>query len=187
VGFSLGGHAALRYATEAGDDRLRAVAAVCPPLDLAAGQRAIDRPGAYIYRRYVLGHLKDIYREVAATRPVLLPASEAEKIGTFWDWDEAIIAPRHGFEGAADYYARASVAPSLGGLRVPVLVVASDADPMVPASTLRHHLVPGLPRVEVRWPRRTGHVAFPRKLDLGYGRQLGLPGQLIAWLESHSR
>jgi predicted alpha/beta-fold hydrolase len=187
VGFSLGGHAALCYASEPGDNRLRAVAAVCPPLDLAAGQRAIDRPAAYVYRRYVLGHLKEIYREVAATRPVLLSVAEAEKIGTFWDWDEAIIAPRHGFAGAADYYTRASVAPRLAGLRVPALVVASAADPMVPPSTLRPHLTPPPPRVVVHWPRRSGHVAFRRTLDLGYGRRLGLSAQVVAWLGARVR
>ena len=113
VGYSLGAHTVLRYATEAIDRRVRAVAAVAPPLDLAAGQRALDRRGARIYRRYVLDHIKEIYREVAARRPVPVPVAEAERIETLWDWDDVVISARYGFAGAADYYARASVGPRL--------------------------------------------------------------------------
>ena len=34
LGYSLGGHVVLRWATESGDARVRSVAAICPPLDL---------------------------------------------------------------------------------------------------------------------------------------------------------
>ncbi|MDH3403380.1 MAG: alpha/beta fold hydrolase [Acidobacteriota bacterium] len=183
VGFSLGGHTVLRLACEGADSRLRAVAAVCPPLDLAAGQQAIDRPGAWIYRRYVLRHLKQIYRAVAARPavPLPLPVTAAERIATLWDWDEAVVAPRYGFAGAADYYARASVAPRLAALRVPALVVATQGDPMVPAATLRPWLELAPDAMTVRWVERGGHVAFPRRLSLGYGPERGLAGQLLAW------
>jgi predicted alpha/beta-fold hydrolase len=183
VGYSLGAHTALRYATEAMDRRVRAVVAVCPPLDLAAGQRALDRWGARIYRHYVLGHVKEIYREVAARRAVPVPVGRAEGIQTLWDWDEIVIAARYGFAGAADYYARASVAPRLTRLAVPALVVASPDDPMVPAPGVRPFLDPPPPGMRVHWPRRSGHVAFSRRLDLGYGGEKGLAGQLVAWLE----
>ncbi|MCZ6727501.1 MAG: alpha/beta fold hydrolase [Acidobacteria bacterium] len=183
VGYSLGGHAALCYASEPGDERVRCVAAVCPPLDLATGQGAIDRPGAYIYRRYVLGHVKEIYREVAARREVPVPVATADGIATLLDWDEAIVSRRHGFAGAADYYARASVAPRLGELRLPALVLAAEGDPMVPVASLRSLLTPPAPEIEVRWLLRSGHVAFPRRLDLGYGPRLGLAGQVMAWLD----
>ncbi|MCP5110982.1 MAG: glycosyltransferase, partial [bacterium] len=106
LGFSLGGHTVLKCATEVMDPRVRAVSVVCPPLDLAAGQQAVDRFGATIYRPYVMGHVKEIYREVAAKREVPIPVAEAERIQTLWDWDETIISARYGFAGAADYYAR---------------------------------------------------------------------------------
>lgn len=53
-GFSLGGHLCLRFATEVRDPRLRAVAAVCSPLDLDASVAGIDQPSGWLYRRYVL-------------------------------------------------------------------------------------------------------------------------------------
>jgi uncharacterized protein len=189
VGYSLGGHTALRYATEAGDARVRAVATVCAPVDLAAGQRSLDRLAAAPYRFYVMRHLKEIYREVAARGPargraVPIPAAEADGISTILEWDERVVAPRHGFAGAADYYARASVTPRLHALRVPTLTVLAEDDPMVPAATVRRHLSPPPPAATTRWVPGGGHVAFPAALDLGFGPTPGLPNQLVAWLQS---
>lgn len=189
IGFSLGGHVVLRLACEAADPRLRAVATVCPPIDLASGQRALDRPGAWVYRRYVLSHLKEIYRAFAASPavPLPLPVSEVERIRTLWAWDEGVVSGRHGFAGAADYYARASVAPRLGSLRLPALVVAGEGDPMVPAEALRPWLEPTPPRMSVLWVPGGGHVAFPTGLDLGQGARLGLSQQLLGWCEAAVR
>ena len=69
LGFSLGGHLTLRYATEAAlDPRVRAVAAVCPPIDLDRTAEAIDQPRAWVYRRHVLDSLKQLYAAVSAHR-----------------------------------------------------------------------------------------------------------------------
>ena len=55
------------------------------------------------------------------------------RLRTLREWDDRIVAPRFGFAGADDYYARASVAPRLGDLRIPALLLNSETDPMVPA------------------------------------------------------
>jgi predicted alpha/beta-fold hydrolase len=189
VGFSLGGHVTLRLACESEDPRLRAVAAVSAPLDLAAGQRALDRPGARIYLHYALGHLKEIYRAFAANPavPPPLPPAEADRIGRLWDWDDTVVSARHGFSGAADYYARVGVAPLLGSLRMPALLVAREDDPIIPAATVLPSLDPMPPRMTARWVRGGGHLAFPARLDLGYGPRLGLPHQLLGWCEAAVR
>src|SRR4051812_17299522 len=61
LGYSLGGHVALRLGTEAGDPRLAAVAAIGAPIDLALSQREIDAPPAWLYRPYLLWGVSDIY------------------------------------------------------------------------------------------------------------------------------
>jgi uncharacterized protein len=194
LGFSLGGHTALRYATLEHDPRLRAVAAVCSPLDLAAGGRLIDRPGLWAYRRYLFGHLMEIYDAVAERRPVPLPPEEARRIRFFRDWDTRIVAARHGFRDADDYYARMSVAPRLPELRVPALLVAAEDDPMVPAGAIRPvlehhgwHAGNGLP-LDVRWVPSGGHMAFSRRLDLGLGpgpgQAPGVEAQVLSWLRT---
>ena len=185
LGYSLGGHVALRAATEEASPRLAAVAAVCSPLDLALSQREIDAPGIWLYRRYLLANLVQIYAAVARHRPVPLPVEQAARIRTLRDWDDRIVAPRHGFADAEDYYARASVAPRLPDLRIPSLTVHSEWDPMVTARSVRATLEGRYaPLLTMRWVSGGGHVGFPRKLDLGLGKGIGVDAQVLAWLRS---
>jgi uncharacterized protein len=206
LGYSLGGHLVLRFATEACDPRVVRVAAVCSPLDLGLSQQGIDRPGGWPYRRYLLPKLARVYAAFAARRPVSLPAAVVARLRKIRDFDERVVAPRHGFTGAADYYARASVAPRLAALRLPALLVNAECDPMVLADAVRPVLDrPALDRpperLEVRWLAEGGHVSFPRGLDLalepegrrtagdagprsagrGAGR-LRVDDQVLAWL-----
>jgi uncharacterized protein len=187
LGYSVGGHLALRFAIEPGDPRLVAVAALCAPLDLALSAATFDSPGLWLYRRYVLGNVKRIYQAVARRRPVPLPLAEALRIRSLYDWDDRVVAPRHGFAGAADYYTRVSVGPQLAELRVPALFVAALKDPMVPAATLRPALARELPRLTVRWLAEGGHVAFPPRADLGLGEEPGVEEQVIGWLRGQGR
>jgi predicted alpha/beta-fold hydrolase len=184
LGYSMGGHVALRLATEEGDPRLAAVAAVCAPVDLARSQEEIDAPAAWVYRRYLLTNLGTVYRAVAARRPVPFPVERLGEIRTFRDWDDRIVAPRHGFADAADYYTRASVAPRLGSLRVPALLLNSELDPMVPARSVRPGLAGASSLLTVAWLRGGGHVAFPRRMSAGLGGGEGIDAQAIAWLRS---
>lgn len=184
LGYSLGGHVALRLGTEEGDPRLAAVAAICSPLDLGRSVVEIDAPALWVYRRYLLSTLKSIYAAVAARRPVPLPVEAAARIRTIREWDDRVVAPRHGFAGADDYYTRASVAPLLPRLRVPALLVNSEHDPMVPARAVRPVLESPPPGLEVRWIPGGGHVAFPRQLNPGLADGVGLDVQVVGWMRS---
>lgn len=183
LGYSLGGHVALRFATEGLDPRVVAVAAVCSPVDLALAGVEIDAPGFDLYRWYLLRSLSAIYRAVAARRPVPYPVERLGEIRLIREWDDRIVAPRHGFKDAADYYARASVAPRLSDLRVPSLLLNSECDPMVPARAVRPALEKASPKLKVAWVR-AGHVAFPRGLDAGLSEGIGMDEQVIGWLRS---
>jgi predicted alpha/beta-fold hydrolase len=183
IGFSLGGHMTLRWALQPSDPRVRAVASVCAPLDLAAGCAAIDRPGAGLYRAHVLGGLREIYAAVAARRPVPTPLPAIAAVTTIRGWDRLVVVPRHGFCSVDDYYASQSVGPRLRALAVPALVVASTGDPMVPAATVAPFLR-DLPRhVAARWTGG-GHLGFRGGLDLGLGDRPGLEHQIFAWLRA---
>jgi predicted alpha/beta-fold hydrolase len=183
IGYSLGGHVALRLATEDVDPRVAGVAAVCAPLDLSLSQQAIDAPVRWPYRRYLMSSLIDIFAAVAARRPQKLTAAQAARIRTIREWDDLVVAPRHGFADADDYYARASVAPRLGDLRVPALLVNSEGDPMVPAKPIRSVLRGSASRLEVRWVAGGGHVSFPRSIDIGVEDDApGVDTQVLGWL-----
>ena len=181
LGFSLGGHLVLRYAAGEPDPRLRAVAAVCAPLDLAACQAAIDRPSRRLYRSYLLARLRRA--ALAAELRGRLPATmrELARVRTIREWDRRVVVPRFAFADPDDYYRSASVGPHLGALAVPALLVASVHDPMVPAATLRPWLERAA-RLEVRWAARGGHLGFPAGLDIGEPGGRGIDGQVVAWL-----
>ncbi|HXT22886.1 MAG TPA: alpha/beta fold hydrolase [Thermoanaerobaculia bacterium] len=182
VGFSLGGHVALRYATETHDQRLTAVAAVCAPLELGIAQRSFDRRvlAAWPYRVYILGRLKRLYAEIATHGAVPTPVAQVHRVRTLRDFDRLTVAPRFGFTSPEDYYTRASVGPRLRQLSVPAMLVASPRDPMVPEACIAAAAAAAGDALEVRWVRG-GHVGFPPGLDLGYDGARGLPGQLAAW------
>lgn len=180
-GYSLGGHVALRYLTEDPDPRVRGLATMCSPLDLPPSAAAIDGPRGGLYRRHVLRGLCEIYAAVAARRSVPVPVEQARRIRTLREWDERIIAPRFGFLGAEDYWARANVAPRVGRVGRPTLVVITERDPMVLADTVRP-VVDGRDNLRAVWLPRGGHLGFPSGLDLGLGRAGSVEDQALAWL-----
>lgn len=182
-GSSLGAHVSLRYAALARDPRLRAVVAVCPPLDLAPGAVEIDHWSRRPYLGHMLRALNEIYASVAKTRSdVPITIERARSIRSIRQWDNEVVAPWHGFASAADYYEKVSVAPHLPSLEVPSLVVVGRDDPMIPV----HVVHPSLARASRVVDARTvpgGHVGFSPALDLGERGAKGLDAQVCAWLE----
>jgi uncharacterized protein len=181
LGYSLGGHVTLRYATDGPDPRVAAVAAVSPPLDLDLSARAFDRPSCDIYRRNVLTGLKEIYDNVARRRPVPTPVAEVHRIRKIRQWDDCVVAPRYGFRDAEHYYRSVSVASRLSELTMRSLIVFAKNDPMVPSSAVAASVERCPPETLVKWVDRGGHMAFSSKLDLECGGPLGLEGQIMTW------
>lgn len=181
LGYSLGGNMILRYLAAAPDPRVQAAAVVCAPIDLKRSARSIDQPRGAFYRRHVLKALKEIYRHVSLRRSVPLPLSEALRIDTIERWDDEVIAPRHGFAGAEDYWWRTSACRVLDDIRIPTLFVASEHDPMVLIDTVQPWLH-NAQRLRRTVTSRGGHVGFPRKVDLGLGLEGSVEDQILRWM-----
>jgi predicted alpha/beta-fold hydrolase len=185
LGYSLGGHVTLRYATGgagAREPRVRAVAAVCAPLDLELAARHIDSPGASLYRHHVLTGLKDMYAAVARRRPVPTPLSRVRAVRSIREWDELTVVPRFGFGSAEQYYSQMSVGSALRCLGVPALLIEYRDDPMVPPWTYDVHLARPLPNLEARALSGGGHVGYPARTHLGEHGPLGVESQVLTWL-----
>ena len=182
VGYSLGGHVALTAALKGVDERLGAVCAICPPLDLRAAQQAIDGPRGWGYRQYLLRGLKRAYRRIAEGAEVPTPKQRVELASTLREWDALTVVPRFGFRDVDHYYRSQSVGPKLKSMKIPALVVASPGDPLVPAASLRGHLAHAAPSVKVRWVHDGGHVFFPPNVELGLGGRPGVEAQIMQWI-----
>lgn len=184
VGFSLGGHVTLRLAIDGPPAQLHAAVAICPPVDLAATATTIDSRSGWLYRRYLLARLLEIYAEVADRRQLARSVAEVRQARTFVEFDSLVIAPRYGFVDAWDYYRSVSVAPDLVRLETPTLLLATEDDPMVPAASLRIPVRRSSASLSCQVSVRGGHLSFPRDLDLGVPTDLGLYPQVIGWLRT---
>lgn len=186
VGFSLGGHIALRSAIELDCANFAGAAAICSPLDLGAGQHFIDAPDRWMYREYLLFELRRLYSAVARRGRSPTPVERVRQTQTLREWDALTVVPRFGFRDVDDYYERASVAGDLDRLSRPALLVASRRDPLIPPAAIEPALGDGSDQLTVRWSDRGGHVYFPRELDLGFDGPRGLVSQVLADLESRT-
>lgn len=182
VGYSLGGHVALKAAVDGVDERLEAVVSLCAPLDLKACQAAIDAPKNWVYRQYLLRGLKASYPKIARGGRGPTPVDRIDDVETLREWDSLTVVPRFGFQDVDHYYQTQSVGQRLDEIRIPTLVVASPADPMVPAASLRGPLGRAPDNINVRWVRDGGHVFFPPKIRMGFGPEPGVEQQVMAWI-----
>ncbi|MFW5965921.1 MAG: alpha/beta fold hydrolase [Persicimonas sp.] len=187
IGFSLGGHVALRAAVEGGHRRLRAVGAVCPPLDLREVQRWLDAPARKIYRAYILNELRAMYARVARRGRAPTPMARIRPVRTLLEWDALTVVPRFGFDDPDDYYETMSVGPQLEDVQVPALIVAGRHDPMIPAHVAERFLEDSPALSEVCWVDDGGHVFFPRGVETGLSDEERLVGQMLGWFERRCR
>ena len=183
VGVSLGGNALLRWAGEAGVSAgtlVAAVAAVCSPLDLAAGAQAIGRGfNRQVYTRLFLRSMKTKARAKLAQHPGLFDAGRLRAARDLIAFDDLFTAPLHGFAGAGDYYRRASAKPVLADIRVPALALNAQNDPFVPAASLPRAGEVGR-HVTLWQPPEGGHVGFCQ--GRAPGHVFWLPRAVGGWL-----
>src|SRR6266481_1063584 len=156
LGYSVGGHIALRAAIDEIDPRLCAAAAICPPLDLHAATAAFDQPACRLYRRHIFRGLNKAYAAAAARGRAHVPATLVERARSCRERDSLTVVVRFGFRSAADYYQRESVAPRLCRLLIPSLVVASPHDPIVPAETIVPATAGATHALTLTWAERGG-------------------------------
>jgi predicted alpha/beta-fold hydrolase len=92
--------------------------------------------------------------------------AEVRRIRTLAQWDECVVAPRHGFGSAAHYYASESVAPRLDRIQVPTLMVFTERDPIVPFSSVEAALQHVSESTRVVRLATGGHLGFEPFADL---------------------
>ena len=165
AGFSLGGNVLLKWLGEQGERlprEVRAAAAVSVPYDLERGARHIERGFARVYTRHFLRTLRAKARIKLAREPGLFDATALERARTLFEFDDAVTAPVHGFEGASDYYRRSSSLGFLRSIRCPTLLLSAYDDPFLPPSVLDEveRIARGNPNLCVEFHQRGGHVGF---------------------------
>ncbi len=169
MGYSLGGNMLLKFLGEPGVPRcVRAAVTVSAPIDLAATWRRFSRPRNRLYQRWLLARMKEEALAPAAdldarTRTAIAAAR------TIREFDDVFVAPRNGFAGVDDDYARCSALGFLARVSTPTLLIHAADDPWIPAAPYRDYPWRQAPACRLLLSARGGHVGF-------HGR-----GSAVAW------
>ena len=157
VGVSLGGNAVLKFLGEnTAIGNVLAGAAVCAPIDLRMAQLRIAAPRNVVYQRHLLQAMRADARAFGGSNIEAVLA----RVRTVYDFDDLIVAPNNGFDGAEDYYRRSSAGPLLDAISVPTLLIHPRTDPWVPARMYLERSWKPDGAVTLLMPPDGGHVGF---------------------------
>jgi predicted alpha/beta-fold hydrolase len=174
IGFSMGGNLVLKLAGEwgsSGPAEFRAVAAVCPAMDLAASADALHDPANRIYEYYFLMQLFRRLRRKARLFPDKFDASRLRGISTLRMFDDRITAHYCGFTGAVDYYARAAASNVVDRIAVPALIIHAANDPFIRIQPETLRRVAANPNITYVETQDGGHCAFLSEPNLAAGNR----------------
>jgi len=170
VGYSLGGNLTVRLAGEIGSEAspVKAVAAVCPTIDLELCVRAIERRVNIAYQFNFVRNLRSRMRRKSTHWPDAFDLTPLSNIWTIRTFDDVYTAPHHGFGDAKNYYYQASAMRVVDRIRMPALIIAAEDDPFVPASQFREDAVRNNPGITTAIERHGGHCGFIEEPRTGY-------------------
>lgn len=185
VGYSLGGNVLLKYLGESETDTpLAAAAAVCVPLNLHICAEALNRGFSKIYQHYLLKRMKKAVTAKFDRHTAAFNWDRAMNAETFAEFDDAVTAPLHGFNGKQDYYDRCSSGNFLHSIRTPTLIVNALDDPFMSAE-----VIPTEDRiaadVTLEIAENGGHVGFING-GTPWRPTFYLPGRILEFLEPHA-
>jgi hypothetical protein len=163
VGYSMGGNLALKAAGEYGShgpSQFRAVAAVCPAMDLAASADALHERANRLYEKYFLRKLDRRFRAKARLFPAVFDPARLRGIKSLRDFDDKITAFYCGFQGASDYYSRAAAANVVDRIRVPAMILHAGSDPFIRITRETRRKVSENPNILFIETEDGGHCSF---------------------------
>ncbi|MHB8837411.1 MAG: YheT family hydrolase [Gemmatimonadaceae bacterium] len=139
AGVSLGGNVLLKWLGEQGRAvpvNVARAAGVSAPFDLAAGSRYLECTLGQQYVNHFMASLKAKTLAKREVYPDLCAWDQLAKARTFWEFDDHVTGPVHGFTGASDYYSRSSSINYLPSISLPTLLMNAEDDPFLPAEVL---------------------------------------------------
>lgn len=137
VGVSLGGNVLLKWLGQTGESNpLKAAVAVSVPFELQSSVDHMSTGFSRAYQSRLLRSLRFYINRKFKNRPAPFDMQLANKARTFWEYDNVVTAPLHGFRDADHYYAESSSRQYLAGICVPTLIIHAKDDPFVPITAI---------------------------------------------------
>ena len=160
IAYSLGGNVLLKWLGEQGSKATPVTAVTLSvPFDLNSAALRLERGMSRIYQQHLLQQLRESVKAKSPKHTMPFPVERLKELRTFREFDHAITAPLHGFDGVDDYYQRSSCKPFLKHIAVPTLMLQARDDPFLPETAL-----PGeaelSSQVTLELSRHGGHVGY---------------------------
>lgn len=155
VGYSLGGNVLLKWLAEnSSQSRIKAAVAISVPFNLAQTANQLNTGFARLYQWWLLKSLKK-----TMVKRFLSHKKHLNSITTFWEFDDKITAPMHGFLNVHDYYSKSSSQQYLNQIKTRILIIQSADDPFFSKHALPNPLeLP--PQINLEILPNGGHVGF---------------------------
>ena len=176
IGFSLGGNVLLKWLGQTGDSNpLQFGVAVSVPFILADAANRLQRGLSHMYEIHLMNSLKRSYIE--KFRRIESPLDvEISQLKGFWEFDDRVTAPLHGFSGVDHYYTESSCRQYLANIKVPTRIIHALDDPFMYSATVPDENEIS-EHVELLLARNGGHVGFvsgkyPWKAEYWYERKI---------------
>jgi hypothetical protein len=184
-GVSLGGNVLLKWLGERGKTlpaQVKRTAAVSVPFDLEAGARLMERGFARIYTRHFLSTLVAKAIKKRERYPDLCDVTRLRAARTFFEFDDVLTGPLHGFAGAHDYYRKSSSIQFLDEVRVPTLLMSAWNDPFLPQDVLAavRNIARRNQYLFVEFPLTGGHVGWVAGQP--WAQRYYMESRVVEWL-----
>ena len=184
VGYSMGGNVLLKWLGEQGASvPLVAAVAVSVPYTLSLAAERLARGLSRVYQRRLLDDLRAKLSRKFSGGTSAIDLEQAHSSRNFWEFDDRVTAPLHGFKDVHDYYTRSSSRQYLANIGIPTLMLHAEDDPFMTPQALPSgdELSPST-RLEVS--AAGGHVGFIHG-RLPWRPRYWLEERIPAFLESH--
>ena len=173
IGYSLGANALLKYVGETKEHCLLSGAvSVCPPLVLSVGADKLNTGITRGYQRHLIGLMRAQHEAKRRRYPHLnLPEANAD-LKNFWQFDDKLTAPLHGFSDVHDYYKKNSARQFLSSIAIPTRIVYALDDPFFTKAVIPEN----------------NELSNSVTLELSrYGGHVGFIGDksVFRWIDSH--
>jgi predicted alpha/beta-fold hydrolase len=186
VGFSMGGNLSLLHVGRQGRDLptyVKSVVAFSVPCDLAASSRRLAERKNKIFMWRFLKDLRTKIDAKALDFPEDVSIDDYHQIKNFQQFDDRYTAPIHGFDSAADYWARSSCKPFLKDIRIPALLVNALNDPFLPEACFPYEEAQQSEWLSLEVPRSGGHVGF---IELNNRQAYWMERRVVEFVLQHS-
>ncbi len=160
VGYSLGGNVLLKWLGENQQQNLlKAAVAISVPFELNKAANRINSGFSRVYQWLLLREMRNMVKQKCLQMPMPISSEMIDNLHTFWEYDNHITAPLHGFKSASDYYEKSSSRQFIPFIQTPTLILHAYDDPFLPPDAIpSEDEVPSCVKLIV--VKQGGHVGF---------------------------